>query len=324
MKNVWQKLKKPIIGLAPMSGITDSAFRQICKSFGAQIVFSEMISSEGIVYNRKKSEKDEYNKSLELAKFLRKERPIIIQIFGRQPEIMAKAAKIICQKFKPDGIDINMGCPARRVVASGHGVSLMKDLDLACYIVERIKKEVKVPVSVKTRLGYKGEREILKFAKRLEASGLDALILHGRTYSQQFKGEVNYQIIKMVKEHSKIPVIASGGLYTPELAVKMLNETDVDGIIFAKGILGNPWIIKQTIDLLKSKKYQKPTKAEIFEIALKHSQFNYNLKAERGIIEMRKHLCWYIKGLKNAAKLRQKLVKVETLSEIEKILKIKK
>lgn len=324
MENIWQKLKRPIIGLAPMCGITDSAFRQICKSFGAQIVFSEMISSEGIVYSRKKLKKDEYNKSLELAKFLKEERPIIIQIFGRQPEIMAKAAKIICQKFKPDGIDINMGCPARRVVASGHGVSLMKDLDLASYIVERIKKEVEVPVSVKTRLGYKSEREIIKFAKRLEESGLDALILHGRTYNQQFKGEVNYQIIKMVKENSKIPVVASGGLYTPELAVKMLEETNVDGIIFAKGILGNPWIIKQTIDLLKSKKYKKPTKKELFEIALKHSQLNYNLKAERGIIEMRKHLCWYIKGLKNAAKLRQKLVKIETLSEIEKILKTKK
>ena len=212
MKNVWQILKKPIIGLAPMSGLTDSAFRQIAKDFGAEIVFSEMISADGLFYGQRKSGRDEYNKTLALAGFSTKERPIIIQLFGRQPEIMAKAAKIISRKFKPDGIDINMGCPARRLVDAGHGVSLMRDLDLACYIIERIKKEINLPVSVKTRLGFQNEKEILKFAKSLENCGLDALILHGRTYPQLFRGQVNYQIMKTVKENLKIPLIASGGL----------------------------------------------------------------------------------------------------------------
>ncbi|MFH0819512.1 MAG: tRNA-dihydrouridine synthase [bacterium] len=321
MKNIWQQLPRPIIGLAPMSGITDSAFRQIAKDFGAEIVFSEMISADGLFYGQRKSGRDEYNKTLAIAGFSAKERPIIIQLFGRQPEIMAKAAKIISRKFKPDGIDINMGCPARRLVEAGHGVSLMRDLDLACYIIEIIKKEINLPVSVKTRLGFQSEKEILKFAKSLENCGLDALILHGRTYPQLFRGQVNYQIMKMVKENLKIPLIASGGLYTPEAAIKILEETGADGLIFAKGVLGNPWIISQTINLLKSGQYQRPKKKEIFKIALKQAKLSFKLPRVDAISILKKHLCWYVKGLKNATRLRQKLVQIETLDEIKKILK---
>lgn len=321
MKNVWQNLKKPIIGLAPMSGLTDSAFRQIAKDYGAEIVFSEMISADSLVCGQKKVGRNEYDKTLAIANFSDNERPIIIQFFGRQPEVMVKAAKIISRKFKPEGLDINMNYSDRCSVDVSHDVSLLRDLDLTCYIIERIKKEIDLPVSIKIRLGYQNEKEILKFAKNLENAGLDALIIHGRTYPRFFKNQMNYRIMKTIKKNLKIPFIAGGGLHTPELAIKMLKKTAADGLIFAKGALGRPWIINQTINLLKSGGYETPEKKEIFEIALKHAKLSFQSNRPDSISILKKHLCWYVNGLKNATHLQQRLAKIEALDEIKKILK---
>jgi len=312
-----------------MAGITDSAFRLISKKFGVDLVYSEMISSEGIVYGKPQDfydwEKKKWiklSKSLELAKFSQKERPIILQIFGKEPAIMAQAAEILIKKFKPDGIDINMGCPARKVVKSNHGAALLKNPDLACEIVKQVKRAVtkKTLISVKTRLGWEDKKEILKLAPQLEKAGLDFLCLHGRVYKQGFSGSVDYQIIKKVKQKLKVPVIANGGIKTPEDAKKVLATTKADGVAVGMGSWGRPWIFTQIKDYLVKGEYQDLTWPEVKKIILEHAKLVHQTKGDHGIIELRKHLCWYVRGQKNAASLRQQLVKVETIKDVEKVI----
>jgi len=311
MKNFWQKLKKPILALAPMAGVTDSAFRQICKKYGADVVYSEMISVDGLHYNSKKT--------FELLKFSKKEKPIVIQLFGKKPELFSQAARII-GKNGADGIDINFGCPVPKIFKSGGGISLMRDLDLCHKIIKATCAVVKIPISIKIRSSI-GKVTALDLVKKIKGLPVNAIMIHGRSYEQGFRGNVDLEAIKSVKRAFKGIVLGNGGIYSPGQAKLMLVKTGVDGIGLAQGVLGKPWLFKQVKDYLAKGKFVEFNLNQIKKTALEHAALSYKLKGQKGIWEMRKHLAWYFKGFEGANVLRQKLIKVDSLKEIKNILK---
>lgn len=301
MDNFWLKIKKPVLALAPMAGVSDSPFRQICRDEGADLVYSEMVSSYGLAYKGKKS--------LDLCEFRKKERPIIIQIFGRDQSIMAEAAMIAEEKFKPEGIDLNFGCPAKRVIKSGHGAALMDEPKLAQSIVRHIIKKIKLPLSVKIRLGAKKKTEVFDFAQRMEAAGIKAIAIHGRTLKQGFKGEADWEPIYQTAKLIKIPVLGNGDIKSNQEIKNRLKG--LAGVLIGRGALGNPFIFNRQ---------KKVGREKIKEIILKHARLAQKEKGKRGLIELRKHLGWYVRGWPEAKSLRQKLVRIETIEEINKIL----
>ncbi len=298
----WGKLSRPIIGLAPMAEYTDWPFGLICKEQGAQVIFREMISAEAILHNNQKT--------LRLLKIDKKERPVIQQIFGRDPEKMAQAAKMICKISQPDGIDINMGCPARKVVKNFHGAALMKEPKLAMAIISAVKKAIKVPLSVKTRLGWSKPEEILKFAPLLEKAGADLLTIHARTKDEGFSGLPHWEIIHEVKKNSRIPILANGGIFNREDMKRCLAITSADGVLIARGALGNPWIFSSHLPSLK----------ERIDTILKHARWQIKHYGDGSLILFRKHLMHYFKGLPSSAQTRVALGQVETYSELKRIL----
>ncbi len=320
----WLQLPPDAVGLAPLAGISDSPFRELCKKYGADFVFSEMISATGICRNESQEMWDLENpktitgsKSLEYGRFKQNERPIILQLFGHDPAEMAQAAKILVEKFQPDGIDINMGCPVRKVVNSGSGVALMDKPDLAVKIIRAVKSAIKqTPLSAKTRLGN-GEPTILTLAPKLEQAGIDALIIHPRLRKQFFTGPLDYSAVAEVSKHVSIPIIVSGGLRTAIDINQVRETTGAKYVLIGQAALGNPFIFKK----LKEPKFQ-PALNEILATMLQHTelQIAYRHNEAGAITEMRKHYAWYIKGFKNAARWRQKLVRVDTLEQIKAIL----
>ncbi|MFH1583178.1 MAG: tRNA-dihydrouridine synthase [Candidatus Falkowbacteria bacterium] len=308
MKNFWRELNKPIYALAPMAGVTDSAFRQICKRFGADMVYSEMISATAIVYNSKKT--------LELMQFDKKERPYVIQLFGSKPEHFATAAKIVEKEIKPDGLDINFGCPVKKVARQGAGAELMNNLKLSREIIKAVLANTDLPVSVKCRSRV-GQTTVLDFLKIIKDLPVAAIMIHGRSLAQAHAGEINFKIIKQAREFFNGIILANGGVKDKISAEEMLNKTGADGVGIGQGALGKPWIFSQ----LAARNSQLISKKLIFETAIKHAKLAEKLKGREGIIEMRKHLCWYVNGLSNASQLRQELVKAESLNDIRKILK---
>lgn len=314
MMNFWKKLTRPIIALAPMAGITDQPFRQVCKNYGADVVYSEMASASAIFYSKKKT--------LGITRFNRqKESPYVAQLFGDKPEHFQFAAKIIAKQIKPDGIDINFGCPARKVIACGAGAALMRDIKLAREIIEAVLKGVEgnIPISIKIRAGVK-KNTAPDFIKKIKDLPISAIMIHGRTLEQGFTGAPNYEMIKKVKKIVKIPVLANGGILTPEDAAFVLRQTNADGIGLAQGVLGKPWLFKQIKDFLKIGKYQEFETNEIKKVALKHAEMMYKKKGSQGVLEMRKHLIWYFRGFSGAVELRQKLAHVKTIKDIKRIL----
>ena len=308
----WEKVKnnkRPIVALAPMADYTDSPFCLMCKKFGADLVYREMVSADALVH---KSEK-----TLEMAKFEKGERPIILQIFGKDPKIMAEAARILEKKYKPEGIDINMGCPVRKIVSDFNGASLMRDPRLAAQIVRSVKKAVKVPVSVKTRTGWEKETEILKFAPVIEKAGADALAIHGRTKKQGFSGKANWEIVGQVKKKLKIPVLVNGDIVDCESFKKAIEMSEADGALIARGALGRPWIFQdvrnKTIGCLA------PDSEKLKEVILEHAELHLAHYGE--LITLRKHLVYYVKGMKGAKKIREKLVQVESIKDLKSALK---
>jgi len=307
MKDFYKKLNKPIYALAPMAGVADSAFRQICKSFGADIVYSEMISATAIVYNSKKT--------LELMKFNKKERPYVVQLFGSKPEHFAQAVKIIEKKIRPDGIDINFGCPVKKVLKQGAGAALMADLKLARQVVEAAINNTSLPISIKIRSEV-GKITALVFLKHLNDLDIKAVMIHGRTLKQGNSGEVNWQIIKQAKKYFRGVILANGGAIDKMSADKLLRLTGVDGVGIGQGALGKPWIFSQ----LATHNSQPITNKLIFKTAFEHAKLAHKLKGKRGMVEMRKHLCWYVNGMENASELRKELVKAEKIDDIKRIL----
>jgi len=310
----YQTLKKPFLCLAPIAGYTDSAMRQLCKKFGADLVFTEMISTNAIVHSNKTTKK--------LLKYSEKERPIVAQLFGNDPEYFAKAAKIV-EKLGFDGIDINMGCPARKVFKNQSGVGLLKNKKLALEIVKATVEATKLPVSVKTRPGIDSSEGFLEFAKELEKAGIKALTIHGRTHSQRFSGPVDWDLIKKIKKELDIVVIGNGGITSAKEAKKRLEETNVDGLMIARGAIGNPWIFQEIKDYLKTGNLPKPKSSEErFKMMLEHAKLAVKFKGEkRGIKEMRKHFVKYVHGLPKAREMREKLVRIKNLKELEKLLR---
>jgi len=309
VKNFWQKLPRPILALAPLAGVTDSAFRQVCKKFGAQVVYSEMASAAALYYNPAET--------LKMLAFSKSERPYVVQLFGADPEQMGRAAKLIAKEIKPDGIDINFGCPVKKVMKQGAGVALMKDLKKSRAVIEAVLENTKLPVSIKVRTQVGGVT-LKKFLQNIFDLKLAAIMIHGRSLKQLFTGPVDYQIIKEARRYFAGIILANGGINNSLDAQKMLAETGVDGLGIGRGALGRPWLFKE----IKNYRAKVPTaSADIFKIVLAHSQLVHKLKGRAGLLEMRKHLAWYMTGFAGAKKLRDKLVKVGTLSDIKKILK---
>ena len=297
-----------------MAGINDMAFRQLCKKYGADVVYSEMVSVDGLFYKSAKT--------FELMKFNKKEKPIVIQLFGCKPELFAKAAKEV-EKIGADGVDINFGCPAPKIYKIMGGVRLMRDLDLCYEIVKATCEAVDIPVSIKIRTSI-GKVTGLDLVNKIKDLPISAIMVHGRSFEQAFRGEADLEAIKRIKQTFRGVVLANGGIFTPEQARDMLAHTGVDGIGLAQGVLGKPWLFKQVKDYLKTGKFKEYNFAQIKKVALDHAALNYKLKGKTGILEIRKHLGWYFKGFTGASDLRKKLVTVESLKEIKEIVNNRK
>ncbi len=296
--------------LAPMAGVTDLSYRKICKKYGNPgLVCTEMISSKGLFYNDKKTE--------QFLVLNEEKRPIAIQIFGSEPSVMGQAAKIVEQYA--DIIDINMGCPAPKVVKNGDGSKLLLNLELVRNIVKEVVQNTTKPVTVKIRKGWDDEHIVaVEAAKVIEKAGASAITVHGRTREQYYSGQVDLEIIKKVKETVKIPVIGNGDVKTAEDARKMFEYTGVDGIMIGRGILGEPWKINDIIqELTTGQKSQERTPMEKLKIMKEHIELEMIEKGEYvGVREMRKHICWYLKNLPNSSQVRQTINMLESKDEV--------
>lgn len=320
------------IMLAPMAGATDYAFRRVCRKFGAEYLVSEMVCAKALCYEQKikKSLIAFPSKTAPLAAIGDGELPMAVQIFGSEPEFMAEAARMIAEnnyrgttsKFIPTAIDINMGCPVNKVVSNGEGSALLKTPELAGKIVEAVALAVDIPVTVKIRTGWDSNSiNCVEMAKRLEASGASLICVHGRTREQQYAPYADWSHIARVKEALSIPVIGNGDIFEPNDALKMMNETGCDGVMIGRGALGNPWIFENVINLFEGREARRISTNEVVDTALWHLALMIENKGERaGIAESRKHLGWYMKGVRGAAELRNRINCAESLNELTEIL----
>lgn len=308
------KLKNNIF-VAPMAGITDTAFRTICSEMGAGLLFTEMISAKGLYYNDTKTK--------ELMNIEDKNRPIGIQLFGSDPDIFVEVIeKHINNNERIDLIDLNLGCPAPKIVKNGDGSALMKNPDLIGEIVYKIKRVANKPVTAKIRAGWDEDSiNAVKVGKIIQEAGADAVTVHGRHRQQFYSGKADWNVISEVKENLNIPVIGNGDIFTVEDAKAMEKQTRCDGIMLARGILGNPWLIKSLSNIYNNEEIEATSKEKLHMI-LRHFELIEKYKGRRrAILEMRKHTGWYIKGMENAAKIRDRINKVKEKKEFEKILK---
>ena len=294
--------------LAPMAGITDLPFRLICEKYGAGLTCTEMVSGKGIFYNDSKTKL--------LLNVKGEQRPVSAQIFGSNIETMKYAAEYVSNIA--DIVDINFGCPAPKIVKNGDGSKILLDLDLMENIAKSVVEGSKVPVAAKIRKGWDNDHIVaIEAAKRLERAGVSAITIHGRTREEYYSGKADWDIIKQVKQNVSIPVIGNGDITSKEEALKMFEETGVDGIMIGRASIGNPWIFEQIINFLGGKKERLITNKEKLEIIIKHINLEVEAKGENvAVKEMRKHLTYYVKGTKDASKIRVKINSIEKKDEL--------
>ena len=316
-----------------MAGVTDASYRQLIKELAPNVVvYSEFLSTDAIHYGAKKTMKMmHFDDSLE--------RPFIVQIFGKDPEHYVSAAKVV-EEMGADGIDINMGCPAARVVSSCHGSALIRKPELAAELVAATRKAVSIPISVKTRLGWDTPETLISFCARMVEAGADALAIHGRTFQQQYKGAADWEPIYALKDAMSVPVIGNGDVRSAQDALEKIGN--LDGVMVGRGTFGNPWVMKDICDAFDgfgSIHVETPRRGvstdenefiptverlsfeEKIPTIIHHCELAVKIKGEkRGMLEMRKHLSSYVKGIDGASKLREQLVRVETVEDVKKIL----
>jgi nifR3 family TIM-barrel protein len=311
MHNFWTSLKKPIFALAPLSGITDSAFRRICKGFGADIVYSELSSSTGLVYQPEST--------LEIMRFNELERPYVVQLFGNNPEHFASATRFVSREIKPDGIDINFGCPIAKVFKRGAGAGLMTNPALAREVILSVIENTSLPVSIKTRISVK-EVDLLSFLDYVSDLDIKSIMIHGRSYAQGFSGPNDIETTRNARAHFKGTILANGGARSAAQGLELLEKTGADGVGIARGALGNPWIFERLKTAYSGNRNGRPAVEDVFRTAMEHARLSTSLKGKRGIIEMRKHLCWYLRQVPGTKEVRQKAVKVCNLQDIAELL----
>jgi len=347
MKLDWKSLPRPIIALSPMADMTDSAFCRVVKEVtatpspsilrlrsgqvaggevtappglpmageeGYPIVFREMVSAEAVVRGN--------NKTLDMTEIHPEERPLVQQIFGSDPATMAESARIIAEQHQPEGFDVNMGCPVYKIVHNFNGAALMKEPELATKIVKAMKAVIDVPLSVKIRLGWENPTDCITFAKVLEDAGVDLLTIHGRTKVQGYSGVADWEMIRKAKEAVSIPVLANGDVHRSELMPKALEISKCDGILIARGALGNPWIFKQFREQA-SRSYREAPAMVSFEERMRVVRLHLKLHVEQygpnSVNTFRKHLSWYFKGLPGFKQFKEPMMKALTADDLENV-----
>lgn len=302
--------------LAPMEDVSDPPFRYVCKQNGADLMYSEFISSEGLIRDAIKS-----RQKLDFSEF---ERPFGIQIFGGDEDAMAMSAKIV-DTVQPDLVDINFGCPVKKVVCKGAGAAVLKDVDLMVRLTEAVVRSTNLPVTVKTRLGWDdSSKNIEEVAERLQDIGIKALTIHGRTRAQLYKGEADWSLIAAVKNNPRIriPIFGNGDIDSPQKALEYKNRYGVDGIMIGRAAIGYPWIFREIKQFMQNGEILPlPTIEERLEVCRTHVRKSVEWKGEvLGILEMRRHYSNYLKGLSHIKEFRTRLVTVKTIQEVESIL----
>ena len=315
--------------LAPMAGVTDETFRLLCKRHGAEYTVSEMVCAKALCYEQRTKKNSDAGASAALAHVSAEQMPLAVQLFGSEPEFLAEAAKMIeersykgcCSDVPPAAIDINMGCPVRKITANGEGSALMKNQPLAASIVDAVVRAVKLPVTVKIRAGWdKNSVNAPEFAKALEAAGASLICVHARTKEQLYSPGIDLSVIEKVRNSVSIPVVGNGDIYTADDALSMISRTGCDGVMVGRGAQGNPWIFEEIQSKMEGKEFIPPTIEERFSTAICQLEDTVRRKGERvGIAEAKKHMAWYTMGLRNSAVARAEIMVATSKEQIKEI-----
>lgn len=317
--------------LAPMAGVTDTSFRLLCRRFGAEYTVSEMVSAKALCYEQRSHRKESgASCTAQLARITKEEAPMAVQLFGSEPEFMAEAARLLesgeyrgcASEVAPAAIDINMGCPVRKITGNGEGSALMKTPEVAEAIVWAVRSAVSLPVTVKIRAGWDAEHiNAVELARRLEAAGADLICVHARTREQLYTPGIMPEVIAEVKAAVKIPVVGNGDIFSAEDALKMKKDTGCDGVMIGRGAMGHPWIFREIVDALEGKQTPAMSLDERLSVAAEHLDAMLADKGERtGVAEAKKHMAWYISGIPGAAAARGSVMTASSPEELRAVL----